>query len=222
MGVLSVLARILLLYLSLFRPSSAYLATYFHHRQKDNIIHHSSLLSTVNVKVKDIVTSLFINLLYTYQRLRTSSSELSTVPSQFSSFQARTKAVAEQTATTIMPTMPTITRPNNLTNFDDNNPHKMSPFYHVDTGSPAFMYFSIMAQFILLTFAGVFVLGFLLCFIRYRLRLFRRVNVIVRIWARDIAWKIRDLLSGRGSWPWTRQSSRHGLPPNRRRGGGSV
>lgn len=133
-----------------------------------------------------------------------------------------TRALAEQRATSIMPTMPTVARLNNLTHFDNNTPHKTSPFYNANTGSPAFMYFSIMAQFILLTFAGVFLLGFLLCFIRYRLRLFRRVKVIVRIWARDIAWKIRDRFLGRDSWPWTRQSSRHGLPPNRRRGAGSV
>lgn len=67
MSVLSVLARIMLLYISLPRPSSTLIAyNYIHHRQKDNIINHPSLLSKVSFKVKDIVTSSFINLLYTY------------------------------------------------------------------------------------------------------------------------------------------------------------
>lgn len=135
---------------------------------------------------------------------------------------------------------PIMIRPNNnLTHFDNNNnntlPHTMSHFYNKfnTTGSsPALMYFSFMGQFIFFTFVGVFLLGFLMCFIRYRLRTFRRVRMIVRIWVRDIVWKIRELFSGgRGGWgwlgwPWARQSSsrRTGTlpPPNRRRWAGSV
>lgn len=237
------------LYLVSPRPSSTYLlttTTFIIERRTTSFIIHLYCL-TVNVRVKDIVTSLFLSTFsYRYQQTtEQSSSEIvfeklitlgssPTIPSQRTSYIFYERAVARANqphqTKTIMPTMPVMTRPNNLTRFDNNNnnntlPHTMSHFYNkFNTGSPALMYFSVMGQFILLTFVGVFLLGFLMCFIRYRLRTFRRVRMIVRIWVRDIVWKIKDLFSGRGGWrwPWARQSSRRTLPPNRRRWAGSV
>lgn len=83
------------------RPSSTYLlsTTFIIDRRITSfIIHHSSLLSTINVKVKDIVTSLFINLLFRYQRLRTSISETldttfrSSPPSKQRTYESRSRA----------------------------------------------------------------------------------------------------------------------------------
>lgn len=115
----------------------------------------------------------------------------STMPLHFSSFQTRTVAVAEQTATTAMPTM---TPSNNLTNGDNTGLHKFNPFHNFNNAEfLASRYLFMLVQFFLFMIVGVFLMGLALCVIRYRAGVFRRVNRFLRTWWREIVWRFRTL-----------------------------
>lgn len=179
---------------SLSRPSSSYLPTYhhFHHRQKDNIIHHSPFIFTVySQRQRYTYFIAYQPSLYISKTTNIKFPRFSTMPLHFSSFQTRTVAVAEQTATAAMPTM---TPSNNLTHGDNIGLHKFNPFHNFNNAEflPS-RYLFMLVQFFLLMIVGVLLMGLALCVIRYRAGVFRRVNRFLRTWWREIVWRFRTL-----------------------------
>ena len=110
------------------------------------------------------------------------------MPLHFSSFQTRTVAVAEQTATTAMPTM---TPSNNLTHDDNIGLHKFNTFHNFNSEFLPSRYLFVLVQFFLLMIVGVLLMGLVLCVIRYRAGVFRRVNRFLRTWWREIVSRFR-------------------------------
>lgn len=93
--------------------------------------------------------------------------------------------------------MPTITPSNNLTHVGDIKLHKFNPFQNYTNAELVLKYFSMIARFILLTVAGVVIVGLLFSLVRYRSRVFRQVKNFVRMWGREIILWISALACGR-------------------------